>query len=54
MMKKFDFLNQDQRSYNRLLSLRQRKEIRCPAPSTCSKQKPAKRRNRGCPNERLR
>ncbi len=54
MMKKCDFLNQDQRSFTRLLSLRQRKDIRCPAPSTCSKQKAAKRRNRGCPNERLR
>ena len=27
MMKKCDFLNQDQRSFNRLLSLRQRKDI---------------------------
>lgn len=54
MMKKCDFLNQDLRSSNRLLSLRHHKDIRCPAPSTYSKQKPAKRRNRGCPNERLR
>ena len=54
MMKKSDFLNQDLRSSNRLLSLRHHKDIRCPAPSTYSKQKPAKRRNRGCPNERLR
>ena len=54
MMKKSDFLNQDLRSSNRLLSLRHHKDIRCPSPSTYSKQKPAKRRNRGCPNERLR
>ena len=54
MMKKSDFLNQDLRSSNRLLSLRHHKDIRCPAPSTYSKQKPAKRRNRGCPNEWLR
>lgn len=54
MMKKCDFLNQDLRSSNRLLSLRHHKDIRCPAPSTYSKQKPSKRRNRGCPNERLR
>lgn len=54
MMKKSDFLSQDLRSSNRLLSLRHHKDIRYPAPSTYSKQKPAKRRNRGCPNERLR
>ena len=53
-MKKSDFLSQDLRSSNRLLSLRHHKDIRYPAPSTYSKQKPAKRRNRGCPNERLR
>lgn len=53
-MKKSDFFSQDLRSSNRLLSLRHHKDIRYPAPSTYSKQKPAKRRNRGCPNERLR
>lgn len=48
------FVMEHLRSSNRLLSLRHHKDIRCPAPSTYSKQKPAKRRNRGCPNERLR
>ena len=44
-MKKSDFFSQDLRSSNRLLGLRHHKDIRCPAPSTYSKQKPAKRRN---------
>ena len=48
-MKKSDFFSQDLRSSNRLLSLRHHKDIRYPAPSTYSKQKPAKRGIGGVP-----